>query len=77
MHTEPLPRFRKWLAEADREMKTHWAIDTADAGYSRDELRTIWRSGERAADFVARHASKYGLLTKEEWDPFGVFRSDQ
>lgn len=63
-----------WLREVDRIMKRDYCIDTSDAGADREQVIRYWESGHTAAGFVDWFAEKYDLITREQWDPFWVFR---
>jgi hypothetical protein len=62
----------RWVKQVDAIMKRDWFIDTSDAGLSEDDILRYWRGGETPDDFVARFAEKYGLIGKEQWEPFGT-----
>lgn len=68
------PECTAWLAKVDRIMKRDWCIDSADAGWSREEVLRYWRYGEGPETFVEWFAEKYGLIREEQWNPFGVQR---
>lgn len=59
----PLPRdCRRWLAEVDRILRREWRIDSADAGWDREDVLRYWGYGEAPAEFVEWFAEKYDLI---------------
>jgi hypothetical protein len=79
MSTAALPaECTAWLADVDRVMKRDWCIDSSDAGWSPEDTLRYWRYGDGPEDFVVWFAEKYGLISKEQWNPFGfLFRSSR
>ena len=65
----PLPTAcAAWLAEVDRLMKRDWCIDSADAGWSAEDVLRYWGYGETPAAFVEWFAEKYDLIRFDrEW----------
>jgi len=63
-----------WLTDVDHVMKRDWCIDTADAGWSVEDTLRYWRYGESPETFVEWFAEKYGLISAEKCNPFGVLR---
>lgn len=69
----PLPSAcAAWLAEVDRVMKRDWCIDSEDAGWSVEDVLRYSSYGETPAAFVEWFAEKYGLISKNRWNPFGI-----
>lgn len=56
------PECTAWLAKVDCIMKRDWCIDSADAGWSREEILRYRRYGESPETFVGWFAEKYGLM---------------
>lgn len=63
-----------WVREADRLMLEEFCIDLSDAGTDRSDVLRYWKFDENPADFVDWFGEKYDLITRDQWDPFGVFR---
>ncbi|SFS52762.1 hypothetical protein SAMN05192570_1900 [Brevundimonas viscosa] len=53
---------RRWLAEVDRILRRDWCIDSANAGWDREDVLRYWGYGETPADFVVWFAEKYDLI---------------
>lgn len=61
-----LPRAcRLWLAEVDRILRRDWCIDSADAGWDREDVLRYWGHGEPPEEFVEWLAEKYELIRFE------------
>lgn len=63
-----------WVKEVDRIMREEFCIDLTDAGADRQEVIRYWKSGRDPDDFVDWFGEKYDLITRDQWDPFGVCR---
>lgn len=66
------PTCAAWLAEVDRLMKRDWCIDSADAGWSAEDVLRYWRYGDTPTEFVERFAEKYDLI---RFEPSGDSRA--
>ncbi|MCA8900824.1 MAG: hypothetical protein KDA53_06190 [Hyphomonas sp.] len=60
--------FDEWLSQVDRVFLERFWIDHIMAGFSLDEMRRDWESGEMPDDWVMRIGTKYEL---EECDDNG------
>jgi len=63
-----------WVKEVDRIMLGEFCIDLSDAGADRGDVLRYWKFGESPAAFVEWFGEKYDLITRDQWDPFGVAR---
>lgn len=51
-----------------------FCIDLSDAGAEREQIIHYWKSGRTPDDFVDWFGEKYDLITRDQWDPFGIAR---
>ena len=65
---------RAWATEVDRIMLEEFCIDLSDAGADQEQVIRYWKSGQEPNDFVDWFGEKYGLITRDQWDPFGILR---
>lgn len=63
-----------WVAEVDRIMREEFCIDLSDAGADRADVLRYWMFDESPGDFVDWFGEKYDLITRDQWDPFGIPR---
>lgn len=63
-----------WVKEVDRLMLEAFCIDLSDAGADRGDVLRYWKFEVNPADFVDWFGEKYDLITRDQWDPFGVAR---
>jgi len=63
--------FEKWLAEVDRVFFERYRIDHIMGGFSEEEMRKDYQSGESPVDWVERIGEKYDL---DECGPSGFKR---
>ncbi|QDH74370.1 hypothetical protein [Brevundimonas sp. M20] len=54
-----------WLEQVNAVLKRDWCIDSADAGWSPEDVLRYWRFGEAPEVFVAWFAEKYDLIRFE------------
>ena len=47
-------------------------IDLSDAGADQEQIVRYWKGGQAPGDFVDWFGEKYDLITRDQWDPFGV-----
>lgn len=55
-------------------MLEEFCINLSDAGADRADVLRYWKFGESPADFVAWFGEKYDLITRDDWNPFGIAR---
>ncbi|MGB2203269.1 MAG: hypothetical protein ACPH5G_18205 [Pseudooceanicola atlanticus] len=65
---EAMVSFDDWLAEVDKIFLDRFWIDHIMGGFSPDEMKRDWESGETPKDWVERNGAKYDL---EECDQNG------
>lgn len=63
-----------WVKKVDRLMLAEFCIDLSDAGADRDQIIRYWKWDRSPDDFVDWFGEKYDLITRDQWDPFGVVR---
>lgn len=63
-----------WVKEVDRIMLEEFCIDLSDAGADRADVLRYWKFDRSPDDFVAWFGEKYDLITRDQWDPFGIAR---
>lgn len=63
-----------WVKEVDRILLEEFCIDLSAAGAHRDDVLRYWKFEESPADFVDWFGEKYDLITRDQWDPFGIAR---
>lgn len=63
-----------WVKEVDRIMLEEFCIGLSDAGADRADVLRYWKFEQSPADFVDWYGEKYDLITRDQWDPFGVAR---
>lgn len=63
-----------WVKEVDRLMLEAFCIDLFDAGADQEQIVRYWKGGQAPDDFVQWFGEKYDLITRDQWDPFGVAR---
>lgn len=68
---------RAWVMAVDRIMLEEFCIDLSDAGADRGDVLRYWQFDMSPADFVDWFGEKYDLITRAQWDPFGVVRRSQ
>lgn len=61
-----------WVKEVDRLMLEEFCIDLSDAGADRTDLLRYWKFDKSPTDFVDWFGEKYDLITRDQWDPFGI-----
>jgi hypothetical protein len=72
--TDLPPACLAWVKEVDGIMLAKFCIELSDAGADRGDVLRYWKFDESAADFVYWFGEKYDLITRDQWDPFGVAR---
>jgi hypothetical protein len=63
-----------WVAEVDRIMLEEFCIDLSDAGADRADVLRYWQCDQSPDEFVDWFGEKYDLITRDQWDPFGIAR---
>ena len=63
-----------WVKEVDRIMLEEFCIDLSDAGADRADVLRYWKFDECPGEFVDWFGEKYDLITRDQWDPFGIVR---
>jgi hypothetical protein len=63
-----------WVREVDQLMLEEFCIDLSEAGADPADVLRYWKAGQSPADFVDWFGEKYDLITRDQWDPFGVAR---
>ena len=63
-----------WVNEVDRIMMDEFCLDMSDAGADLEQMIRYWKSEQTPAEFVDWFGEKYDLLTRDQWDPFGISR---
>lgn len=63
-----------WVKEVDRIMMEEFCIDLSAAGADRADVLRYWRFEQSPTDFVGWFGEKYDLITRDQWDPFGIAR---
>lgn len=66
------PACLAWVKEVDRLMLEEFCIDLSDAGADRTDLLRYWKFDKSPTDFVDWFGEKYDLITRDQWDPFGI-----
>lgn len=61
-----------WVKEVDRIMMEEFCIDLSDAGADEAQVIRYWKSDQSPDDFVDWFGEKYDLITRDQWDPFGI-----
>lgn len=55
-------------------MLEEFCIDLSDAGADRADVLRYWKFDKSPDDFVDWFGEKYDLITRDQWDPFGICR---
>ena len=63
-----------WVAEVDGIMLEEFCIDLSDAGADRADILRYWKFNQSPDEFVDWFGEKYDLITRDQWDPFGIAR---
>ena len=63
-----------WVKAVDRIMLEDFGIDLSEAGADRADVLRYWKFEESPAYFVDWFGEKYGLITRDQWDPFGAIK---
>jgi hypothetical protein len=63
-----------WVKEVDRIMMEEFCLDLSGAGADRADVLRYWKFDLSPDEFVDWFGEKYDLITRDQWDPFGVRR---
>ena len=56
------PTDAEWFSDVEREMLSLYAIDSADAGWSKENMEHYRETGLSPREFVLWYGEKYGLV---------------
>lgn len=63
-----------WVADVDRIMLEEFCINLSDAGADRADVLRYWKFDQSPDEFVDWFGETYDLITRDQWDPFGIAR---
>ncbi len=68
------PACLAWVKAVDRIMLAEFCIALSEAGADQADVLRYWQFDESPADFVDWFGEKCDLITRDQWDPFGIAR---